>query len=404
VSNLPAGTSWVSAVSFASNGTFDGSITAMSQSDATTLLATSGLSGLPQLQAQFSASSQDQYQSQGLTAAYVYLGFGVPTINGFVNLVTTNDTTDFGSGPGGPVFNQENVFINEFVNLYSGNSVATTTFNNILSGATTLSAALTAVYDSMVPTTARTAAGLSNFLSEASYFTERAAQVGLTSVQGEAIVGAAALANILANGNVPGLGQEIDQFLAAVTAGTAAVPQSGSAFTPILTAIGSSVTAGAGTSVTTGPITTATLTNTGSTINLDAGSDNVTINQSNYAGSGGSTAQTATLTGAVSGHDQVILSAFTSTSTITDFTSNALVTSAPFLAAAEGNVAHAVGAHGVGYFTFGGNEFIVATGTTASTGATVNNFATTGNDVVITLTGGNFHHITDIAGVLTLLT
>ena len=48
---------------------------------------------------------------------------------------------------------------------------------------------------------------------------------------------AGSLANILVNNDVPGLGQEINQFLGAVANGTAVVPQTGG-FTPILTAIG----------------------------------------------------------------------------------------------------------------------------------------------------------------------
>jgi hypothetical protein len=580
-----------------------------------------------QLQAQFSASSQDQYQSQGLTAAYVYTGFGVPTLQGYQTLIGNNDATDFGAGAGGAIFNQENVYINSFVNLITGNPTAASNFTTILGGATTLSAALTAVYNSMVPAADQTATGLLFLLSEADFFTARAAQVGLTTIEGVAAVAAASLANILVNNNIPGLGQEIDQFTAAVANGSAEVPATGG-FTPILNAIGTggtvatggtidvtnmsgqtldaaamtndtggisgvlidslyqgntppteltatvlhlnsaatltddaagtiassitlthltgtantlaitindtstttadiidlvksigdatvsissgglnplvanaidnysetdnnltgitisgtnpfdltavhtdtsatltgntqssltsinasgnsggvTITAGAtdtisgfsltytgltitgssaidfiendaasgvitlgngGTALTSSHFTSATVTNNAETVNFGTGFDDATVNQGSLslAFTGGSTAQSVTLTGAVSAHDLVNLTAFApAAGTPSDYTSNTLVTAAPSLAAAEGNIAHTIGNDSVGYFTFGGNEYIVATGGTASSsGASVNNYSVTGHDVVITLTGGNLHHITDTAGVLTLL-
>jgi hypothetical protein len=165
----------------------------------------------------------------------------VPSVDGYTFLINNNNATDFGANqPGvlGPVFNQENVYINSFVNLITGNTTAAADFAAILGGATTLPAALTAVYNSMVPVADQNAAGRAFFLSEASYYTLRATGDGLTSLVGEAAVAAGALANILVNSNVPGLGQEINQFTIAVANGTAAVPQDGSLFTPILTAIG----------------------------------------------------------------------------------------------------------------------------------------------------------------------
>ena len=56
-----------------------------------------------QLETLFTNSQQDGYQSQGLTAAYVYLGLGVPSVSGYAYLIGNNDATDFGSGAGGPV-------------------------------------------------------------------------------------------------------------------------------------------------------------------------------------------------------------------------------------------------------------------------------------------------------------
>src|SRR3984885_12508053 len=149
------------------------------------------------LETLFTHSQQDTYEAQGLTAAYVYLGFGVPTVSGYAYLIGNNDATDFGAGAGGPVFDQENVFINSFVNLITGNTTAAANFATTLGAATTLSAALTAVYNSMVPVAEQTEAGRTFFLSEASYYTARAAQVDLTSIVGQAAVAAGALANIL---------------------------------------------------------------------------------------------------------------------------------------------------------------------------------------------------------------
>jgi hypothetical protein len=193
----------------------------------------------------------------------------VPSVDGYTFLINNNDATDFGAGAGGPVFNQENVYINSFVNLITGNTTAAANFATTLGGATTLTAALTAVYNSMVPTVDQTEAGRTFFLSEASYYTARAAQVDLTSIVGQAAVGAAALANILVNNNVPGLGQEINQFLGAVANGSAAVPQSEN-FTPIATAIGTGETGGGGTTPPPAPTPTMALTVSGDTVHLNS--------------------------------------------------------------------------------------------------------------------------------------
>jgi hypothetical protein len=153
-----------------------------------------------------------------------------------------------------------------------------------------------------------------------------------------------------------------------------------------------------------GVVTSAFVTNNAETVHFGTGFDSAAVNQGSLSAAfiAGSTAQTATLTGAVGAHDLVNLGSFTAANAITDFTTSTLVTGAPSLTAAEGNVANAVLAHGVGYFTFGGNEFIVATGATPTTGGPVNNFALVGNDAVVTVTGGAFHHITAAGGVLTL--
>jgi hypothetical protein len=99
-----------------------------------------------------------------------------------------------------------------------------------------------------------------------------------------------------------------------------------------------------GTALTSSNFTSAIVTNNAETVHFGTGFDNATVNQTHFLLVAGPTAQTATLTGAVSAHDLVNLSAFApAAGTPTDFTTSTLVTGAPSLTAAEGNVAESIG-------------------------------------------------------------
>jgi hypothetical protein len=85
---------------------------------------------IAQLDTLIDATAQNTSQFKGLTAAYDYLGFGVPSIDGYTFLINNNNATDFGAGPSGPVFNDENIYINTMNALYQGNPDAKASFDN----------------------------------------------------------------------------------------------------------------------------------------------------------------------------------------------------------------------------------------------------------------------------------
>ncbi|MGO9773503.1 MAG: beta strand repeat-containing protein [Roseiarcus sp.] len=222
----------------------------------------------------------------------------------------------------------------------------------------------------------------------------------LTSINASGVTGAAGVTITAGLTDVGGLGGTITYTGLTITGSSGGVDNIEN------DALNGTITLGnGGTALTAGNITSATVTNTGATVNFGTGYDNATITAAHYAGVAGSTAQAVTVNGAISNsHDTINVHSFQTTlTTVTDYSTSSLVTAAGLsLASAEGNVANAIGSNNVGYFVSGTNEYIVATGATAFSGAAVNSYSTTVNDVVITVTGGAFHHITDVGGVLTL--
>jgi hypothetical protein len=113
----------------------------------------------------------------------------------------------------------------------------------------------------------------------------------------------------------------------------------------------------------------------------------------------GSTAGTTSigLTKVVNAADGMFinLDVATGSSTISDETLNSMVASATTLTAAENAAVKAMGSAGVAYFTFGKNEYFIAT----------NNVETTvsPNDAIVELVGvTNIHHATNSSGLVTL--
>ena len=192
---------------------------------------------LTDLNTLINATGQNFSQFKGLTAAYQVLLGGVPTIDGYTYLINNNNTTNFGAG-GTVVFNDENIYINTANALYQGNPTAKANFDALLVGAASIQDKLVAIYNFVVPEIARSTAGLDYFLSQAAYYTQRAGELGIVGANGPAVVAFAALMKISVDGDIPGLGDDINDLLAAVGNGTALIPQSGTDLTEIETADG----------------------------------------------------------------------------------------------------------------------------------------------------------------------
>lgn len=182
------------------------------------------------------ASAQNLSQLKGLSVAYNLLG-GAPSIAGYTALINANNASNFGAGPG-IMFNDENVYINTLNALYQGNPAAKTAFDAIVAGQASTSDKLDAVYNSLIPAADRTDAGRAFFKSQSAFYEARAAELGVAGPNGAALVGYAALAKIAVDSDIGGLGDTINDLVAAVADGTAALPEDGAAFTPLETADG----------------------------------------------------------------------------------------------------------------------------------------------------------------------
>ena len=193
---------------------------------------------LADLKTLMNASAQNMSQFKGLSAAYGILLGGTPSIDGYTSLINTNNTTNFGAGATGPTFNDENIYINTINALYQGNATAKANFDAIVAGQASIQDALTAVYNYVIPVTARTQAGLDYFKSQASFYAGRAAELGVAGTNGTALVAFASLTKIAVDNDIAGLGDTINDLRAAVDAGSAVIPQGGNVFTPLETADG----------------------------------------------------------------------------------------------------------------------------------------------------------------------
>lgn len=192
---------------------------------------------LSDLKTLIDASAQNLYQFKGLTAAYQVLLGGVPTLDGYEYLINENNSTNFGAGPG-VVFNEENIYINTVNSLYQGNPAAAAAFDAILVGAASIQDKLNAVYNFVVPVAFRSEEGRAYFLSQADFYVARAAELDIDGANGFAVVAFAGLTNIAVRSDIPGLGDSINDLLAAVNDGSAQIPQGGPDLTPIETADG----------------------------------------------------------------------------------------------------------------------------------------------------------------------
>lgn len=186
------------------------------------------------------ATSQNLSQLKGLSIAYNLIG-GAPSIAGYTSLINTNNSTNFGSKTAtsaGPVFNDENVYINTLNALYQGNAAAKTAFDAIVNSGATLSDKLTLVYNNLIPAAARTDAGLAAFKAQSAFYEARAIELKVAGANGAALVAYAGLAKIAVDNDIGGLGDTVNDLVAAVKNGTAVLPEDGAVFTPLETADG----------------------------------------------------------------------------------------------------------------------------------------------------------------------
>ncbi len=185
---------------------------------------------LASLNTLINTSAKNLSQFKGLAVAYNTLLGGVPSIDGFTFLINENNTKNFGA-PAGVVFNDENIYINTFNALYQGNQAAKTAFDTLLATSASVQDKLTTVYNFIVPQSARTTEGLNYFLSQAQFYATRAAELGIVGGNGVAVVAFAALSKIVVDADLAGIGDGVNDLVAAVGNGTAAIPQSSATFT-----------------------------------------------------------------------------------------------------------------------------------------------------------------------------
>lgn len=191
-------------------------------------------SGSPTLEQTFAANTS---AALGIATAYQTLLNGVPNQAGFVALINTAVSTNFGAGSG-PMFNQENIFINLINNLVQGNTDARNNFDGLAAGAT-LEAKVTSLYNAIVPPSQQSDEGLA-FITRPdglAFYQTIAAERGVAGTDGAAVVALASLLNIAVTNDF-GVGNAVNDLTKAVAAGSAALPTSGTALTQIEVADG----------------------------------------------------------------------------------------------------------------------------------------------------------------------
>ena len=184
---------------------------------------------LPELSTLFTANAS---QAKALTAVYQTLLDGVPNIGGYTALIEGNVTSNFGAGEG-TTFNDENIFINIANSLIAGNATATAKFATLSAGST-LKNQVEALYNSLIPVAAQTDAGR-EFMTRPdalAFYTAAAAERGITSAEGPAIIAFASILKVTVDEDL-GVGNAVNDLIAAVKDGSAVLPDSGDVFTPI---------------------------------------------------------------------------------------------------------------------------------------------------------------------------
>ncbi len=173
-------------------------------------------------------------QTKAISAAYQVLLGGVPGISGYEFLIKGNLASNFGAGPG-PVFNDENIFINVANSLVQGNPTATAAFNTLAAGAT-LSEKIASLYAKIIPASKQTPEGVA-FLTRPDglkFYQDVARERGITSENGAAVTAMASLLKIAVDGK-NGIGNPVSDLIASIADGSAGLPATSQVVLPIET-------------------------------------------------------------------------------------------------------------------------------------------------------------------------
>ena len=173
-------------------------------------------------------------QGKAIAAAYQTLLGGTPGIAGFDFLIKANLSTNFGAGAG-PVFNDENIFINVANSLVQGNATAAATFNSLASGAT-LAEKIASLYSKIIPVAKQTADGVA-FLTRPDglkFYQDVAKERGITAENGPAVVAMASLLKVAVDGKI-GIGNPISDLIASIADGSSELPATSQIVLPIET-------------------------------------------------------------------------------------------------------------------------------------------------------------------------
>jgi hypothetical protein len=232
-------TASLSAIATATGGKFS-----TSTSDANLVDTLLNIISLPPDAALVSLVSANPDIEKGLTAAYQVLLNGVPNQSGIEYLMSQALATNFGAGSG-VVFNQENIFINLFNNLVQGNADAASAFSS-LAGSGSLSDQIISLYNAFVPAGSRNPAGLDFFNrpDAVSFYSAAAAERGITSDNGPAIIAAASMLKVFVTDNIPGIGDAVNDLYNAIINSTSALPATGDTLIDIEVADGTAGDAG----------------------------------------------------------------------------------------------------------------------------------------------------------------
>lgn len=171
--------------------------------------------------------------ARGLTIAYqVFLG-GIPNQEGFLSLVDSAVSTNFGAGNEEElVFNAENIYINLVNNLVQGNQDAAATLEGLMSSLddeATLADKVGVLYKAITPLDDQTDVGLDYLTRPESltFYQQLAEERGITDSDGAIIIAAASLLQILVAQDI-GVGNNVNDFIAAVDNDTAVLPATSS--------------------------------------------------------------------------------------------------------------------------------------------------------------------------------
>ncbi len=173
-------------------------------------------------------------QGKAIAAAYQILLGGTPGIAGFEFLIKGNLSTNFGAGAG-PVFNDENIFINVANSLVQGNPIASAQFNSLASGAT-LAEQVASLYAKIIPLAKQTADGLA-YLTRPDglkFYEDVAKERGITAENGPAVVAMASLLKVAVDGK-NGIGNPISDLIASIADGSSELPATSQSVLPIET-------------------------------------------------------------------------------------------------------------------------------------------------------------------------